>query len=122
MLFLINFATAKHEHVNLIIDIGNTLAKLVAFDGDTPVEEIKTSNETLERLPEFVNKYAFNKVICRKLYSAHLQKRRQLKGFDFLAVLMHRLRPDHNDYRTPDTFGSGPVGCGRRRLHAIPRA
>ncbi len=56
-LFLINFATAKYEHVNLIIDIGNTLAKLVAFDGDTPVEEIKTSNETLERLPEFSGKY-----------------------------------------------------------------
>ena len=70
---MINFATAKHEHVNLIIDIGNTLAKLVAFDGDTPVEEIKTSNETLERLPEFVNKLRLNKV-SSEVYSASPQK------------------------------------------------
>ena len=44
------------------------MAKLVAFDGDTPVEEIKTSNETLERLPEFVNKYAFKQGIVGSVF------------------------------------------------------
>ena len=74
---MINFATAKHEHVNLIIDIGNTLAKLVAFDGDTPVEEIKTSNETLERLPEFVNKYAFKQGIVESVMEITSEAERQ---------------------------------------------
>ena len=105
---MINFATAKHEHVNLIIDIGNTLAKLVAFDGDTPVEEIKTSNETLERLPEFVNKYAFKQGIVGSVFGITAEAERQLKRLDFPLLYLNAQTPVPitNDYRTPDTLGA----------------
>ena len=45
--------------MKLIIDIGNTVAKLVAFDGDEPVEEIRTCNDSLSALGAFATKYAF---------------------------------------------------------------
>ena len=77
--------------MNLIIDIGNTLAKLVAFDGDTPVEEIKTSNETLERLPEFVNKYAFKQGIVGSVFGITAEAERQLKRLDFPLLYFPRV-------------------------------
>ena len=118
-LFLINFAAAKHEHVNLIIDIGNTLAKLVAFDGETPVEEIKTSNETLERLPEFTAKYAFKRGIVSTVFGITVEAERQLKKLDFPLLYLNSTTPvpitnDYsttpvpitNDYRSPETLGA----------------
>lgn len=107
-LFLINFAAAKHEHVNLIIDIGNTLAKLVAFDGDTPVEEIKTSNETLERLPEFSGKYAFRRGIVSTVFGITVEAERQLKKLDFPLLYLDSKTPVPiiNDYRSPETLGA----------------
>ena len=54
--------------MNLIIDIGNTAAKLVAFDGNTPIDEVRTSNETLEGLPDFIRKYPFDKGAIASVY------------------------------------------------------
>ena len=87
--------------MNLIIDIGNTLAKLVAFDGDTPVEEIKTSNETLERLPEFVNKYAFKQGIVGSVFGITAEAERQLKRLDFPLLYLNAQTPVPitNDFR-----------------------
>ncbi len=82
--------------MNLIIDIGNTLAKLVAFDGDTPVEEIKTSNETLERLPEFVNKYAFKQGIVGSVFGITAEAERQLKRLDFPLLYLNAQTPSRS--------------------------
>ena len=94
--------------MNLIIDIGNTLAKLVAFDGDTPVEEIKTSNETLERLPEIVAKYDFERGIVGTVFGITGEAERQLKklGFPLLYLDANTPIPITNDYRTPETLGA----------------
>lgn len=94
--------------MNLIIDIGNTLAKLVAFDGDTPVEEIKTSNETLERLPEFLQKYPFKRGIIGSVFGITAEAERQLKKIAFPLLYLNAGTPIpiRNDYRTPDTLGT----------------
>ena len=60
LLFLISTKKCTFAPVKLIIDIGNTVAKLVAFEGEDPIEEIKTSNETLAALPAFASKYHFD--------------------------------------------------------------
>ena len=106
--FLINFAAAKCKHVNLIIDIGNTLAKLVAFDGNTPIDEIKTSNETLERLPEFVDKYDFKQGIVGSVFGITVEAERQLKRLDFPLLYLNSDTPVPiiNDYHTPETLGA----------------
>ena len=60
LLFIISINYCTFEPVKLIIDIGNTVAKLVAFEGEEPIEEVKTSNETLAGLPAFASKYHFD--------------------------------------------------------------
>lgn len=94
--------------MNLIIDIGNTLAKLVAFEGDTPVEEIKTSNETLERLPEFVHKYPFTQGIVGSVFGITAEAERQLNKLDIPLLYLNDRTPIPivNDYRTPETLGT----------------
>lgn len=94
--------------VNLIIDIGNTLAKLVAFDGDEPMEEIKTSNDTLEDLPAFAGKYPFKRGIVGSVYGITAEAGRKLDGLGFPLLRLNADTPIpiRNDYRTPDTLGS----------------
>ncbi len=94
--------------MNLIIDIGNTLAKLVAFDGDIPVEEIKTSNETLEHLSEFVNKYSFSQGIVSNVFEIKTEAEQQLNKLDFPLLYLNAQTPIPitNDYMTPETLGA----------------
>lgn len=94
--------------MNLIIDIGNTLAKLVAFDGETPVEEIKTSNETLECLPAFLKKYPFQRGIIGTVFGITAEAERQLKCINFPLLYLNADTPIpiRNDYRTPETLGT----------------
>ncbi len=94
--------------MNLIIDIGNTLAKLVAFDGDTPIEEIKTSNETLEHLPHFTGKYPFKQGIVGTVFGITAEAERQLKRLPFPLLYLNASTPTPivNDYRTPETLGA----------------
>lgn len=106
--FLFNFATTKHESVNLIIDIGNTSAKLVAFEGDAPVEEVKTFNETLEHLPEFVRRHTFSRGIVGSVFGITAEAEHQLRRLDFplLRMDVHTPVPIANDYRTPGALGA----------------
>lgn len=94
--------------MKLIIDIGNTVAKLVAFDGDTPIEEVRTSNETLATLDAFATKYAFTHGIVGAVREITPQAEAHLQA---LHIPILRFTPDtpipiRNRYRTPHTLGS----------------
>ena len=45
--------------MNLTIDIGNTCTKLVAFDGASPVEEVRVDDNEWHKLSSFCQKYTF---------------------------------------------------------------
>lgn len=94
--------------MNLVIDIGNTLAKLVAFDGDTPVDEMRTSNETLEALPAFLQKHPFRQGITGSVIHIPAEAERQIQqaGIPMLRLNASTPIPIHNDYRTPETLGA----------------
>ncbi len=94
--------------MNLTIDIGNTLAKLVAFDGDTPVEKVETPGETLEGLPEFVNRHAFRRGIVGSVIGISAEAGRQLGkvGFPLLYLDARTPVPITNDYWSPETLGA----------------
>lgn len=96
------------KKVNLIIDIGNTLAKLVAFDGETPVEEIRTSNDSLEALGSFIKKYKFKKGIVASVIDLSATVQEQLASVDFPILYFNASTsiPIQNRYRTPHTLGS----------------
>ena len=49
--------------MNLIIDAGNTCIKLVAFDGDTPVEVCTADYDELDKFTRFLSAYPFNRGI-----------------------------------------------------------
>lgn len=80
----------------------------MAFDGDIPVEEIKTSNETLERLPEFLQKYPFTRGIIGSVFGITAEAERQLKKITFPLLHLNADTPIpiRNDYRTPETLGT----------------
>lgn len=52
-----------HTKVDLIIDIGNTRAKLFVFDGDEVAELVFCSSETLDKLDELTRRYTFRRGI-----------------------------------------------------------
>lgn len=94
--------------MKLIIDIGNTKAKLVAFDGSDPVEEMKTSGSTLEDLPDFIRKYTFERGIVSTVRDLTAEAESMLQALPFPML---RFSPDTpipitNRYRTPRTLGS----------------
>ncbi len=93
--------------MNLIIDIGNTVAKLAAFDGDKLLEVVHDSNETLEQLPAFFRKYPFRKAILATVIDLTADVRSRL---DDLPVPVLYLGADtplpvENLYETPRTLG-----------------
>ena len=97
----------KKRYVNLIIDIGNTAAKLVAFDGNTPIDEVRTSNETLEGLPDFIRKYPFDKGAIASVYGITEQVNDHLNHLDFPLLHIDTDTPTTliNEYKTPKSLG-----------------
>ena len=94
--------------MKLIIDIGNTVAKLVAFDGDEPVEEIRTCNDSLSALGAFATKYAFTHGIVGTVKGLTAEAEEQLRS---LKIPILRFSPQTpvpitNRYKSPETLGA----------------
>ena len=94
--------------VKLIIDIGNTVAKMVAFRGDEPVDEIRAENGTLSGLDAFVDKHHFRCGIVGTVRDLTADEDTALASLQFPLL---RFCPDTpipitNRYRTPETLGS----------------
>lgn len=106
--------------MKLIIDIGNTVAKLVAFDGDEPVEEVRTSNESLAALGAFAAKYAFTHGIVGAVreITPQAEERLQALHIPLLRFTSSTPVPITNRYRTPQTLGSDRLAAavGARSL------
>ena len=95
--------------VNLIIDIGNTCAKLVCFDGDDVIEEQRIDEGEHHLLTAFCQKYPFEKGI----YSTVADISRDFEDMILhLPFPMMKLEsgvtpvPIINKYLTPKTLGS----------------
>lgn len=92
----------------MIIDIGNTVAKLVAFDGDEPLEEIRTCNDSLSALGAFATKYAFTHGIVGTVKGLTAEAEEQLRS---LKIPILRFSPQTpvpitNRYKSPETLGA----------------
>ena len=101
----------KKENVNLVIDIGNTVAKLAVFDGDKVVEVLRGSNHSLDWLSMLCNKYPIERGIIASVITLSNTIRRQLAGVPFEIIELNHLTPIpiRNLYKTPETLG-GPTG------------
>lgn len=81
--FLRYFAAEKRTNVNLVIDIGNTVAKLAVFDGDEVVEVLRGSNHSLDCLTMLCNKYPIERGIIASVITLSNTIRRQLAKLHF---------------------------------------
>ncbi len=93
--------------MNLIIDIGNTVAKLAVFDKDDLVEVIRGSNHSLDCLAMLYHKYPIENGIIASVITLSGTIRRQLAKLPFpILELNHQVPvPITNKYRTPETLG-----------------
>ena len=94
--------------MKLIIDIGNTVAKLVAFEENEPIEEVRTSGDDLAGLAAFACKYNFEKGIVGSVKGLSAIAEQALRNLPF--PILH-FSPDTpvpvgNKYRTPETLGA----------------
>ena len=94
--------------MNLIIDIGNTVAKLAIFSQGEPVEVVRCSNQTLESLPALCKKYPIRRGILSSVIALSNTVERLLEGLDFPVIrLTHETPiPIKNLYKTPETLGA----------------
>ncbi len=106
--FCLTFVLTKDENaLNLIIDIGNTMAKVALFDDGEPVEVLTESNQSLDGLQALCSKYPVERGIVAAVID--LSERVQA---DLAALPFPLLRLDHqtplpvvNLYETPETLG-----------------
>ena len=98
---------SNNTTVNLIIDIGNTVAKLAIFDGDRIVEVLRGSNHSLDCLTMLRHKYPIKRAIIAPVITLSNTIRRQLGETDFEVMeLDYRTPvPIKNMYKTPQTLG-----------------
>ncbi|WP_300728428.1 type III pantothenate kinase [uncultured Bacteroides sp.] len=93
--------------MNLIIDIGNTIAKIAVFDHGEVVEVIRGSNHSLDCLKMLCHKYSFKRGIIASVITLSKTIRKQLTELEFPVMeLNHKTPiPIHNMYKTPETLG-----------------
>ena len=94
--------------MNLIIDIGNTIAKIAVFEGKELKEVFFSSNHSLDCLPEIIGKYAPDKGILATVITLSEQIKEQLKDLKFKLTVLNGNTPIPitNLYKTPETLGS----------------
>ena len=108
------------EKMNLIIDIGNTAAKIALFDGDSLVDVVHDSNRTLERLPDICSHYDVERAIMVTVVDLSEEAEARLCNLPcpLLRLGADTPLPVENLYETPETLGydrmAAVVGaCGR---------
>ena len=89
--------------MNLIIDIGNTVAKIAVFKDKDIVEVFYDSNQTLENLPDICTKYAVEKAIAATVIDLNEQVSAQLARLPVPLLWLNET--------------TSLLGLGRRDLH-----
>lgn len=102
--------TLQHKirkEVNLVIDIGNTVAKLAVFDNEEVVEVLRGSNHSLDCLNMLCNKYPIERGIIASVITLSNTIRKQLakQPIPFLELTYRTPVPIKNYYKTPETLG-----------------
>lgn len=99
--------------MNLVIDIGNTMAKMAAFEDETLLEVAYTDNKTLSDLSRFANRYPFVKAIYSTVVNLSNEALAEIAR---LPVSCRQLTSDTpipvvNCYDTPETLGTDRIAA-----------
>ncbi len=114
-MFLSIFSVTLHTQnknqgkVNLIIDIGNTVAKLAVFnDQGEMIEVLRGSNHSLDYLSQLCHRYPIKRGIIASVITLSNTIRRQLAQLHNIPIMElthHTPVPINNRYKTPETLG-----------------
>ena len=109
---------------NLIVDIGNTVAKLVVFENSEPISEELTSNTALEALPDVVRTFGPARAVVSAVVELTAEAREALDALAMpvLYVTGQTPTPVPVLYRSPATLGPRPPGSRGRRRHVAARS
>ena len=93
--------------MNLIIDIGNTVAKMAVFEGAAMMEVVYDSNTALERLPDICRKYAVERAVVATVIDLDERARVQIARLSVPVLWLDADTPlpITNLYETPRTLG-----------------
>ena len=93
--------------MNLVIDIGNTVAKVAVFDGFSLLEVVYDSKQNLEHLKDVYHKYHFEKAIVATVIDLSEQVLAQLALLPIPVLWLNEKTPlpVENLYETPQTLG-----------------
>ena len=93
--------------MNLIIDIGNTIAKVALFDGATMVNVIYDSNQSLDCLIDICDEYPIDYGIVATVIDLNecVSERLSKLPIPVLYLGKDTLLPVANLYETPETLG-----------------
>lgn len=99
--------------MNLIIDIGNTVAKIALFDGATMVDVVYDSNQSLNSLRGLCSKYTVDKAIVATVIDLNESIINQLNSLDVPLLWLNSQTklPVINLYETPDTLGGDRIAA-----------
>lgn len=94
--------------MNLIIDIGNTNAKMLAYDNGKPLEEACCSNNDFSKIALFCKRFTFNRGIYSTVVDldANMQKAIDSLPFPMMKLTDTTPVPIKNLYSTPKTLGT----------------
>ena len=100
--------------MNLIIDIGNTMAKVALFNDGEMVEVLTESNQSLDCLKALCAKYPVNQGIVATVIDLNERILAELAVLSFpLLWLNHKTPlPVVNLYETPETLGYDRMAAG----------
>ncbi|MDY0780218.1 type III pantothenate kinase [Tenacibaculum sp. IB213877] len=108
--------------MNLIIDVGNTRAKVAVFEADT-IQELVVFNKSriISEIKKITTKFSISSAIISsvaKLSTVKLQRLHQLLK---LVELNHETKvPFKNLYATPKTLGVDRIALASAAIHHFP--
>lgn len=96
------------DPVDLVIDIGNSSAKMAVFDGDELVETFHSSNQSLDCLPQIALRYPLRQGILSSVIDLSEQVSVQVETMNLkmLHLDSHTPVPVVNLYKSPQTLGA----------------
>jgi pantothenate kinase, type III len=99
--------------MNLIVDIGNTVAKIAVFDGQDMLEQVYDSNQTLSRLDEMYDRYKPGHAVVVSVIDLTDEVKKALDSLPVFTLYVDYRTPlpIKNLYETPRTLGYDRVAA-----------
>ena len=93
--------------MNLVIDIGNTVAKLAVFENGEPVYDEITSNTALEALSQVAERFRPEKAVVSAVVELTEEARNRIDALAIPTLFVNGETPTPAKirYRTPETLG-----------------